>query len=63
MALGNALFNCEVADMLARIAAATVVGGIVFFVAGFVIYGLVLDPMLMLTNMNEFAGLIRETPA
>lgn len=49
--------------MLARLAAATVVGGIVFFVAGFIVYGLILDPIVMRPNMNEFAGLTKEMPS
>lgn len=48
--------------MLIRLAAATVVGGIVFFVVGFLIYGLFLDPAVMRPNMNEFAGLIKDVP-
>ena len=48
--------------MLTRVLAATVAGGITFFVLGFLIYGLVLDPMLMRPNMNTYAGLMNETP-
>jgi hypothetical protein len=48
--------------MLTRILAATIAGGIVFFVLGFVIYGLVLDNMVMKPNMNTFPGLMNETP-
>ena len=48
--------------MVARILAATVAGGIVFFVLGFVIYGLILDQMVMKPNMITYAGLMNETP-
>ena len=48
--------------MFIRLLAATVVGGIVYFLLGFVIYGLILDPMVMRPNMNEFAGLIKPEP-
>ena len=48
--------------MLTKVLAATVAGGITFFVLGFLIYGLVLDPMLMRPNMNTYAGLMNETP-
>ena len=48
--------------MLTRILAATVAGGITFFFLGFVIYGLILDPMLMKPNMITYAGLMNETP-
>jgi len=49
--------------MLTRILAATVAGGIAFFILGFVIYGLILDPMVMKPNMNEFAGLTKDPPS
>lgn len=48
--------------MVARLLAATVAGGVTFFVLGFVIYGLILDPMVMKPNMNTYAGLTNETP-
>ena len=48
--------------MLTRVLAATVAGGIAFFVLGFVIYALILDPMLMKPNMNEFPGLMKPEP-
>lgn len=48
--------------MLTRILAATVAGGIAFFVLGFVIYGLILDNAVMKPNMNTFPGLMNETP-
>ncbi|CAN5602317.1 hypothetical protein BH10ACI3_BH10ACI3_09510 [soil metagenome] len=47
--------------MLTRVLAATVVGGIAFFVLGFLIYGLVLDPY-MKANMVEYAGLVKDPP-
>ncbi len=49
--------------MLTRILAATVAGGIAFFISGVVIYGLILDPMVMKPNMNPDAlKLINEPP-
>lgn len=48
--------------MFAKLAAATVAGGIAFFVLGFVIYGLLLDPMVMRPNMIEYAGLMKDPP-
>ena len=48
--------------MLARVLAATVAGGITFFVLGFVIYGLLLEERVMRPNMNIYAGLMNETP-
>ena len=48
--------------MLARVGAATIAGGIAFFVLGFVIYGLILDPLVMRPNMNVYAGLMKEMP-
>ena len=48
--------------MLARIAAATVAGGVAFFILGFLIYGVILDPLVMKPNMNEFPGLTKEMP-
>lgn len=48
--------------MLARLLAATVAGGVTFFVLGFVIYGLLLEERVMRPNMNTYAGLMNETP-
>lgn len=49
--------------MLTRVLAATVAGGVAFFVLGFIIYGLILDPMVMKPNMSpDAAKLMRETP-
>lgn len=48
--------------MLTRVLAATLVGGIAFFLLGFVIYGLILDPMVMKPNMIVYPGLMNETP-
>lgn len=48
--------------MLARILAATIAGGIAFFLLGWVIYGVVLDPMVIKPNMIEYAGLVRDPP-
>ncbi len=49
--------------MLTRLLSATDAGGNAFFVLGFVIYGLILDPMVMKPNMNEFPGLMKEMPS
>lgn len=50
--------------MLARVLAATVAGGITFFILGFLVYGLVLDPMVMKPNMNPDAvKLIKDPPS
>ena len=48
--------------MLTRVLAATVAGGIAFFILGFIIYGLILDPMVMKPNMITYPGLMNETP-
>lgn len=48
--------------MLARLLAATVAGGIVFFVLGFIIYGLILEERVMRPNMNTYPGLMNEVP-
>jgi hypothetical protein len=48
--------------MVTRLIAATIAGGIAFFALGFVIYGLLLDPLVMKPNMNEFPGLTNEMP-
>ena len=49
--------------MLARVLAATVAGGITFFILGFVIFALVLDPMVMRPNTNPDAmKLMKEPP-
>ncbi len=50
--------------MLSRVLAATLAGGIAFFVLGFIIYGLVLDPLVMKPNMNpEAAKLMKDPPS
>ena len=41
--------------MLVRILAATVAGGLVFFCVGYVLFGIVLDP-IMKPYVNEFPG-------
>ncbi|MGB7203818.1 MAG: DUF1761 family protein [Pyrinomonadaceae bacterium] len=49
--------------MLTRLLVATVAGGVTFFVLGFLLYGLVLDPMVMKPNMNPDAlKLMNEPP-
>lgn len=48
--------------MLTRVLAATVAGGVTFFVLGFIIYGLLLEERVMRPNMNTYAGLMNETP-
>lgn len=49
--------------MLARIVAATAAGGISFFIVGFLVYGLFLDPMFTRPNIAEYAGLMKEPPS
>lgn len=44
--------------MLVRVLAATVAGGLVFYILGFVLFGIVLDPV-MKNYMNEFPGLMK----
>jgi hypothetical protein len=49
--------------MLTRILAATLAGGVAFFVLGFLIYGLVLDPMFMRPNLTaEATKVMMEVP-
>jgi hypothetical protein len=49
--------------MLARVLAATVAGGITFFILGFIIFGLILDPLVMKPNMSpEAAKLMKDPP-
>ena len=49
--------------MLARVLAATVAGGITFFILGFIIFGVILDPLVMKPNMNpEAAKLMKDPP-
>lgn len=48
--------------MLGRILAATLAGGITFFIFGFVIYGLILDPMVMKPNLNPDAAKLMKDP-
>ncbi len=45
--------------MLLRILAATVAGGIVFYAVGFVLFAMILDPMLK-PYMNQFPGMLKE---
>ena len=45
--------------MLIRVLAAALAGAIVFFGLGFVIYGLLVDPILK-GHMNQFPGLMKE---
>ena len=45
--------------MLVRVLAATVAGGIVFFAVGYVLFGIVLDP-IMKPYMRHFPGLMKE---
>ena len=50
--------------MLGRVLAATLAGGVAFFVLGFIIYGLVLDPLVMKPAMNpEAAKLMKDPPS
>lgn len=48
--------------MLTRVLAATVAGGITFFILGFLIFGLLLGPMVMKPNEIVYPGLMNETP-
>jgi len=49
--------------MLGRVLAATVAGGITFFILGFLIYGLVLDPLVMRPNTTpEALKLMKDPP-
>lgn len=49
--------------MLGRVLAATIAGGITFFVLGYVIYGLILDPLVMKPNMNpDLAKFMKDPP-
>lgn len=48
--------------MVTRLLAATVAGGITFFVLGFLIYGLLLEEAVMRPNMNTYPGLMNEMP-
>jgi hypothetical protein len=48
--------------MVVRLLASTVVGGIVFFILGFLIYGLFLEERVMKPNMAVFPGLMKEAP-
>ena len=44
--------------MLVRVLAATVAGGLVFFCVGYVLFGIVLDPV-MKPYMNDFPGMMK----
>lgn len=48
--------------MVVRLLAATVAGGITFFVLGFLLYGLLLEERVMRPNMAVFPGLTKEMP-
>jgi hypothetical protein len=48
--------------MIARVLAAAVIGGIVFFVLGGLIFGAVLDPMVMKPNTNPEAVRLMNDP-
>src|SRR4051812_20936213 len=45
--------------MLARILAASVAGAVVYFLVGFVLFAVLLDPIIR-PHMNQFPGLIKE---
>jgi len=45
--------------MLIRLLAATLAGGVVFYAVGFVLFGIVLDPILR-NYMTQYPGLIKE---
>lgn len=48
--------------MLVRLLVATVAGGVAFFILGFVIYGLILDPYVMRPNTNSDALKLMKDP-
>lgn len=48
--------------MVARLLAATVIGGIVFFILGGLIFGVVLDPMVMRPNTSPDALKLMKDP-
>jgi hypothetical protein len=48
--------------MLARVLAATVAGGIVFFLFGWIVYGLILDPLVFRPNANPEAMKLMKDP-
>ena len=49
--------------MLTRILAATIAGGVAFFLLGFLIFGLFLGPTVLLPNVNpDAAKVLNETP-
>ena len=45
--------------MLTRVIAATVAGGLVFYAVGFVLFAIILDPIVK-PYMNQFPGLMKE---
>lgn len=49
--------------MILRLIVATIAGAVVTFAAGFVVYGLILEPNLMRPNMIEYAGLFKDPPS
>jgi hypothetical protein len=48
--------------MIARVLAATVAGGITYFILGFVIFGVLLDETVMKPNLNTYPGLMKDIP-
>jgi hypothetical protein len=48
--------------MIARVLAATVAGGITYFILGFVIFGVLLDDTVMKPNLNTYPGLMKDIP-
>jgi len=49
--------------MNTRVIVAAIAGGAAFFLLGFLIYGLLLDPLVMKPNMIEYSGLTKDPPA
>lgn len=47
--------------MVVRFLVSTAVGGILFFVLGFLLYGMLLDPW-MRANITQYPGLMKEMP-
>src|SRR5262245_63761378 len=49
--------------MNTRVIVAAIFGGATYFLFGFLIYGLLLDPLVMRPNMIEYSGLAKDPPA
>jgi len=49
--------------MNTRVIVASIAGGAALFLVGFLVYGLLLDPLFMRPNMIEYSGLTKDPPA